>query len=197
MSTKKHLVLDDDVHEALEQRKGLTGSSIKDIGNDVLRSSLESVFLGDIIGRILVESGKVSENEYGQALEQAFTKIKTTPNLPVERTLKGTLVAGSWESRQLFQRSDGSFQILESWTRDSRKLPMQAHQHAAEEFFVVLAGRIIVTMSGTPYTLRPLSMLQVPGGVIHSVEPLDDDCHLLSVLLPAVQEYFQPNNGIE
>jgi len=119
MSTKKHLVLDDDVHEALEQRKGLTGSSIKDIGNDVLRSSLESVFLGDIIGRILVESGKVSENEYGQALEQAFTKIKTTPNLPVERTLKGTLVAGSWESRQLFQRSDGSFQILESWTRDS------------------------------------------------------------------------------
>ena len=32
MSAKKHLVLDDDVHEILKERKELTGSSIKEIG---------------------------------------------------------------------------------------------------------------------------------------------------------------------
>ena len=49
---------------------------------------------------------------------------------------------------------------------------------------------MIITMSGTPYTLGPLNMLQVPAGVVHSVKPLDADCHMLAILVPAVPEYF-------
>jgi len=193
MSTKKHLVLDDDVHEILKGTKELTGSSIKEIGNSVLRTSMESVFLGDIVGRILVDKGKVSEDEYGRALEQASTELRlsqATVRVPVEMTKKGTLVAGSWETRQIFRRSDGAFQVLECWTRDSRQLPMQAHRHANDEFFIMLHGRTIITMSGTPYTLGSLNILQVPAGVVHSVRPLDADCHMLTVLSPAVPEYF-------
>jgi len=62
MSAKKHLVLDDDVHEILKERKELTASSIKEIGNSVLRTSIESIFLGDIVARILVEKHKLSED---------------------------------------------------------------------------------------------------------------------------------------
>ena len=193
MSTKKHLVLDDDVHEILKQRKELTGSSIREIGNSVLRTSVESVFLGDIVGRILVKEGKVSEDDYSRALNQASTELRrsqTNLRVPVETSSKGTLVAGSLETRQIFRRSDGAFQVLESWTRDSRQLPMQPHRHAADEFFIVLQGRIVITMNGIPYTLDALNMLQVPAGVVHSVKPLDADCHFLEVLSPAVPEYF-------
>ena len=193
MSTKKHLVLDDDVHEILKERKEFTGSSIKEIGNSVLRTSVENVFLGDIVGRILVEKGKVSEDDYSQALGQAFAELgqsQASTRVPVEPTSKGTLVAGSWETRQIFRRSDGAFQVLECWTRDSRQLPMQAHRHAADEFFITLQGRIIITMNGTPHTLGALNMLQGPAGVVHSVKPLDPDCHLLTILSPAVPEYF-------
>ena len=193
MPKQKHLVLDNDVHEILKERKELTGSSIKEIGNSVLRTSIESVFLGDIVGRILAKKGKVSEDDYSRALEEASAELRqsqTNIRVPVEPTSKGTLIAGSLETRQLFRRSDGAFQILECWTRDSLKLPMQAHRHAADEFFIVLHGRIIITMSGTPYTLGSLNMLQVPADVIHSVKPLDPDCHFLAVLSPAVPEYF-------
>jgi hypothetical protein len=55
VSTSKHLVLDDDVHESLKKRKELTGSSIKEIGNSVLRASIENVFLNDIVGKMLIE----------------------------------------------------------------------------------------------------------------------------------------------
>ncbi len=193
MSKQKHLVLDDDVHEILSERKQLTGSSIKEIGNSVLRDSMESVFLGDIVGRILVENGKVSENDYSRALNQASTKLRQSRaiiRIPVETTSKGTLIAGSLETRQLFRRSDSAFQVLECWARDSMGLPMDAHRHAADEFFIVLQGKMLVTMAGTAYTMRPLNILQVPSGVVHSVKPLDPDCHFLTVLVPAVPEYF-------
>ncbi len=133
MSAKKHLVLDDDVHEILKERKELTGSSIKEIGNSVLRTSIESVFLGDIVARILVEKHRISEDEYSHALGQASAELRQSQanlRVPVQTTSRGTLVAGSLENRQLFRRSDGAFQILEIWTRDSRRLPMQAHRHA-------------------------------------------------------------------
>ena len=193
MPKRKHLVLDDDVHEILKERKDLTGSSIREIGNSVLRDSMESVFLGDIVGRILVDNGKVSEDDYNRALNQASAKLLQSQaiiRIPVETTSKGTLIAGSLETRQLFRRSDSAFQVLECWARDSRGLPMEAHRHAADEFFIVLQGRIIITMNGTPYTLGALNMLQVPAGVVHSVKPLDPDCHFLAVLSPAVPEYF-------
>lgn len=192
-SKKKHLVLDADVHEILKQRKELTGSSIKEIGNSVLRTFIESVFLGDIVGRILVEKGKVSEDEYSHALKQASAELRqfqANVGVPVEMTRKGTLIAGSWEIRQIFRRSDDAFQVLECWTRDSRQLSMQAHRHASDEFFIALRGRAIITMSGTPYTVGPLNAFQIPSGAVHSAKPLDPDCHLLTILIPAVPEYF-------
>ena len=193
MSARKHLVLDDDVHEILKETKDLTGSSIKEIGNSVLRTSVESVFLRDIVGRILVKNGKLSEDDYTRAVEQAVAELEHSQanvRVPVERTSRGTLVAGSWETRQLFRRSDDAFQVLECWTRDFRKAPMQAHRHSADEFFIMLQGRVSVTMSGIPYTLSALNILQVPSGVVHSVKPLETDCHFLTILSPAVPEYF-------
>lgn len=193
MSRQKHLVLDDDVHEILKERKELTGSSIKDIGNSVLRASMESVFLGDIVARVLIDKGLVSAEDLELALQEAAAKLQAnhaTLKVPIETTKKGTLISGSLETRQLFRRSDGAFQVLESWTRDSRGLPMEAHRHDADEFFIVLQGRILVTMAGVPHTMRPLNILQVPSNIVHSVKPIGADCHLLVVLVPAVPEYF-------
>ena len=196
MAKQKHLVLDDDVHEILAQRKELTGSSIKDIGNSALRASMENVFVGDVVGKMLVEKGLISEKDLVHVLQEASAEVQRTQarlKVPVETTKKGTIISGSFETRQLFRRSDGAFQVLECWTRDSRGLPMGAHRHAADEYFIVMQGRILVTMTGIPYTLHPLNMFQVPANVVHSVKPLDPDCHFLTILVPAVPEYFGSN----
>ena len=193
MSRQKHLVLDDDVHKILSERKELTGSSIKAIGNSILRTSMQDVLLSDIIGKILVEDGLVSEDDVRKAMERASSQsqeVQKQLTVPIAVTKKGTLISGSLETRQLFRRSDGAFQVLESWTRDSRGLPMEAHRHDADEFFIVLQGRILVTMAGVSHTIRPLNILQVPSSIVHSVKPIGADCHLLVVLVPAVPEYF-------
>ena len=195
MPTQKHLVLDDDVHEILKERKELTGSSIKEVGNSILRSSLESVLLIDTIRKILVDRGKVSEDEYNHAHEQACLKLQrgySPAKAPVEKTGRETFVSGSWKIKSLFRRSDSVFQVLEAWARDARQLPMEAHHHDADEFLITLNGRTIITMSGTPYTLQPLNMLQIPAGCVHSSTPLDGNCHLISVITPAVPEYSCP-----
>ena len=193
MSKRKHLVLDDDVHEILSEKKQLIGSSIRAIGNSILRRSMQNVLLGDIIGKILVEDGLVSENDVRNAMERASSQsqeVQKQLTVPIAVTKKGTLISGSLETRQLFRRSDGAFQVLESWTRDTRGLPMEAHRHTADEYFIVMQGRLLVTMAGVAYTMRPLNVLQVPANVVHSVKPLDADCHMLAILVPAVPEYF-------
>jgi len=193
MTSQKHLVLDDDVHEILIQRKELTRSSIKEIGNSVLRASLNGVFLSDIIGRVLIDKKLVSAEDFDRVLQEAIVKLQekqATIKVPIETTKRGTIVSGSLETRQLFRRFDNAFQVLESWTKDPRCLPMETHRHTADEYFIVIQGRVQVTMEGVPYTICPLNVLQVPANVVHSVRPLDADCHMLVILVPAVPEYF-------
>ena len=93
MAADKHLVLDEDVHRKLKQRKRDTGLTVREIGNSVLRSVLWRQSLSELIGRKLVESGALSAEEYTRireaALNEAANELYTTEKA-IELTEKGT-----------------------------------------------------------------------------------------------------------
>lgn len=191
-SSHKHLVLEDDVHRYLKAKKDLTGLSIREIGNEKLRSCFGDPHLRDIIGNILVGMEKLSQSEYQFVLEQAALEAKKTCMTaapPVSRTQQGTLISGSWEIANTALADDGLFQILEWWARDDNRHPMDAHSHASDEFLIMLSGRSSLTVCGTHFVLGPRSVTQIPAGDIHAVTPLDATAHLLAILTPAVPEY--------
>ena len=191
-STPKHLVLEDDVHRTLKAKKGLAGLSIREIGNAVLRSSMDREHLPDIVGDILVGMGRLSEDEYRQVLEQAAAeaqRIGEATASPVTRTREGTLVSGSWEMENVLTSRSSLFQILECWARDGHRLPMEAHRHDADEFVIALRGRTLVTMNGVPVALGARNMLQIPAGCVHSGTPLDGTAHVVVVVMPPIPEY--------
>lgn len=191
-STPKHLVLEDDVHRTLKAKKGLAGLSIREIGNAVLRSSMDREHLPDIVGRILVRMGKLSEDEYRQVLDQASAEAQRTrvdDTLPITRTRGGELVSGSWAMENLATSRSDLFQVLECWARDDHRIPMQEHHHDADEFVIALRGRTLITMDGVPVALGARNMLQIPAGCAHSGTPLDGTAHVVAVVMPPIPEY--------
>jgi mannose-6-phosphate isomerase-like protein (cupin superfamily) len=192
LPTSKHLVLDDDVYEALLGRRDLTGMPISKIGNGVLRSHIANVLLEDVVGQKLVETGHLSRAEYQDILHQAAEELRRTfqpKRVPVEVADDGTMVAGSLMIANIHRPEDGAFQLLECWARDTLQQPMGQHAHGADEFLVALSGRSLVVMGGFPFILTKRNMLQIPAGVIHSVVPLDSECHFLVLTVPATPEY--------
>ena len=190
--TRKHLVLEDDVYEALLGRKDLTGLPISRIGNSILRGHIAAVLLEDLVGKRLVENGRISQDEYREVLREATTELRRSfqpGRAPIEASADGRMVSGSWEIENLLRSGDGSFQILECWARDSLQQPMGQHFHDADEYVIALNGRSFFVMGGLPFTLTKGNMLQVPSGAVHSAIPLSADCHLLAVTVPATAEY--------
>jgi mannose-6-phosphate isomerase-like protein (cupin superfamily) len=192
MPTRKHLVLDEDVYNALLGRKDMTGLPISRVGNAILRSHIAAVSLQDLVGRKLVETGRISHAQYTEALHQASSELRRSfqpARAPVDFVEGGTMVSGSWQIENVFCSSDGSFQILECWARDSLQQPMRQHFHDADEYAIALDGRSLFVMSGLPSTLSKGNVLQVPAQANHSVTPLDRDSHLLMVTVPATPDY--------
>lgn len=192
MPQSKHLVLDDDVYEALVGRRDMTGMPISRIGNDILRTHISAVLLDDLIGKKLVEAGRLSHAEYRDVLHQAseeLHRIFQPGHAPVEVTEDGTLVSGSWKLASVYRSDDSAFQLIECWARDALKQPMGQHSHSADEFFIAVGGRCLLVMEGFPFTLVKGNVLQVPAGATHSAVPLDTDCHLLVLTIPATPEY--------
>jgi len=190
----KHLVLDEDVHRKLKQRKKETGLTVREIGNSVLRSVLWRHSLSDLIGKRLVDSGAISAEEYTrireEAVREATIKLHNT-KAAIKVSKRGTIVTGSWEVREISCSSDGLYHVLEGWARDGRGRPMPPHNHEGDEYFIVLKGRISASIEEREMELvKAPGCLRVPAGAIHSVAPLTRDTRLITVLSPPEPAYL-------
>jgi quercetin dioxygenase-like cupin family protein len=58
------------------------------------------------------------------------------------------------------------------------------HQHAAEQFSVVLTGRMRFVIAGETRVLGPGEVAHIPGGVPHAIESLDEYVQVLDVFVP-------------
>ena len=194
MAADKHLVLDEDVHRKLKQRKKETGLTVREIGNSVLRSVLWRHSLSELIGKKLVDSGVISAEEYARireaALKEAAVERHETKAL-IKVTARGTIVTGSWEVREVSCPNDSLYQVLEAWARDGRARPMPPHSHPGDEYFIVLKGRIRATVEERETEIvKAPGCLRVSAGAIHSVAPLTRDTRSIVVLSPPEPAYL-------
>ena len=192
MTSKKHLVLDQDVHEALSQRRELTGMPIGRIGNGILRSHIHAALHERLLGEELVQGGHISWQQYERILENVDRRARSgrsSGTAPVERVGQSEFIAGSWQIETLLDSPVGAFQLLECWARDPHLHPLSQHAHAAEEYLIGLGGRCIVVMRGIPMILTKGCVFRIPERVIHSATPLGEDTHLLAIMVPGVPEY--------
>jgi len=58
------------------------------------------------------------------------------------------------------------------------------HQHEAEQFSIVLAGRMRFVIGREARVLGPGEVAYIPGGVPHSIEGLDEYVQVLDVFAP-------------
>ncbi len=63
-------------------------------------------------------------------------------------------------------------------------LKCSPHQHEAEQVSIVLSGRMRFTVGGEERVLGPGEVAYVPGGVLHSIESLDEYVEVLDVFSP-------------
>jgi len=58
------------------------------------------------------------------------------------------------------------------------------HQHEAEQFSIVLTGRMRFVIGGDARVLGPGEVAHIPGGVPHSIESLGEYVQVLDVFSP-------------
>jgi len=189
MASKKHLVLDDDVYLKLRRRRARTRLSGKAIGNSILRSVLSRPPLPEAIGKKLTEMGKVSKEEYEQAVADAIKDVQKVPahvSEIVEPTDDETFVTGSWEFKELCRSPNGEFQVLECWARDKRYMLVKPHFHSEVEYFIVVTGRVQIESETGSQVLGPAEFLCIPPEAVHSNGPLTEDTRVLVLSIPAM-----------
>lgn len=192
MTTRKHLVLDDDVYLKLKRRKARSKFSAKAIGNSLLRSALSHPSLFEVIGRVLVDMEKLSPEEYKQVVAEAERQIQVVPHR-VSEVMKvserKTFISGSWEWKEIWKSPDEGFQVLECWARDKKKVSIPAHYHREREFVIVLAGRVNIQTETESHILEPGGFFCISPDLMHSAAPLTADARAVAISVPASKEY--------
>jgi len=188
MPPDKHLVLDPDVHEKLKSKKRGRGSTLREIGNTILRSALDRPALSDAIARKLIEEGRITFEDYRRAKEGVFREHdafhRHIEDL-LEQTDRGTSLSGSWEASLLVSGAEKPYQVLEAWAIDAERTAVPLHCHdASDEFFVVIEGQLLVTLDEEEKLLEEGEIDRVPAGQPHAVTPLTDTTRILAICCP-------------
>jgi mannose-6-phosphate isomerase-like protein (cupin superfamily) len=187
MSSDKHLVLDPDVHEKLISRKRASHVTVREIGNTVLRSALSHPPLSDAIARKLIGEGKLSEADYVKARADAIRELddcRQQVSDLLDPTDRGTLISGSWEIAMGRSGSKPHYQVLDCWAIDGSQNPLPLHSHEeSTEYFIVLQGRILVSMEEGSIVEEGACFRILPGEP-HSVTPLTADTRVIAVCSP-------------
>jgi len=64
------------------------------------------------------------------------------------------------------------------------RLKCQPHQHEAEQFSIVLKGRMCFTIGSEERVLGPGEVAHIPGGVSHAIESLEEYVQVLDLFAP-------------
>ncbi len=191
----QHLVLDDDVHKALKARKKKVGVTVKEIGNSALRAALSIPTKEELIIEKLVETGKVTRDDYAQAVSTAEAHVRAGQRKAIEafRPTPGskTVAVGSWVVREVFRSEDDSFGVYEHRARDGKKVSPPMHYHVESHVWaVVVRGKVLARTETEERILDVHDWTYYPPGVAHCSVPLTQNAWVVGIVSPP--ERFDP-----
>ncbi|QAA75963.1 MAG: hypothetical protein BIP78_0195 [Candidatus Bipolaricaulis sibiricus] len=191
----QHLVLDDDVHRALKARKKQVGITVKEIGNSALRAALALPTLDEMIVEKLVETGKITPDDYDAAVAAAQAHLRAAQRKAIElfRPAPGSksVSVGSWTVREIYRSKDDSYAVFEHRARDGRRIAPPLHYHTESHVWgIVLSGKILARTAQEERVLGVHEWTYYPPGVAHCSAPLTRDTCVVSIVAPP--ERFDP-----
>lgn len=183
----QHLVLDDDVHKALKARKKRFGITVKEFGNSALRAALRIPTRQELIVEKLVESGKITRQDYEQAVAAATRDLKAgRTNEAITPPPDGTsITVGSWRGQTIHLDPDGRYTLFFHRAGDGKKTLSTPHEHSeAHSWALVLQGKVLWRIGGEERVLRPGEAVHIPPGVPHNSAPLTRSTTMLMLMSP-------------
>jgi len=189
MAQKKHFVLDHDVYLRLMRRKRETGITASRLGNGILRACLDgSVSLLDLLRESLVKSGKLTDEEFFDAVRETIAAFRETRNdfgghLPEDG--QDSAEIGSWKVRRIRDSIENGHRVFCFEARNARKRQFPLHFHEEDAHVMVVSGEILFEVNCTQSMHRAPSSLLVRSGSIHSATPLSPDASFISILTPS------------
>jgi len=173
----QHLVLDEDVHKALKARKKKTNTTVKEIGNSALRAALSIPTKEDLVVQKLVETGKMTREDYEVAKAAASKEVKAAHKRAAEvaspQTDSETWVMGSWEVREAYLSPDSRVQMLDMWARDTKKVAMGPIAHDESDVWAtVIQGKALLEIGGETRLLTAHESVHISPGTVHAATPL-------------------------
>jgi len=184
----KHLVLHADVHQKLKRRKSMTGETIQEIGNSILRTALARPLLTDVIAQKLLSAQKLTEAEWESVLEAALKEAQSVlPSISDQIMVKaGTQIEnGHWRRRNIYRPPGMAFEVVEFEANNLEVTELVPHVHDGDEFLLVLAGSIRVSLHNEAVTLHPGQSLHFAGSDPHINVPLVQEARILCISIPA------------
>lgn len=188
MPPDKHLVLDPDVHERLKSRKRQLGTTVREIGNAVLRSVLDQPPISEVIAKKLIREGKISAEDYHLAREEALSELHGLHREVAEVLHSkegGTFTSGSWEVSIGQSGAALHYQVFDAWALDDEGRPLDLHCHAeSNEYFIVLEGRVLITLNEKEIMLDKGDCFRIQPGLAHAVTPLTNTTRAVVICQP-------------
>jgi len=187
----KHLVLHQDVHQKLKKRKSLTGQTIQEIGNDILRAGLARPVLTEVIAGKLLAEQKLTPEEWEDVLGSALQEAQSAfPAFSEQVTLRGhdRTGTGAWRVRNTHRSASKAFEAVEYEANNLDAVRTVARIHDGHEVLMVLSGTVGVHIQDRAVTLGPLDMIQFDSREPHLCFPLDMEARILSVVVPALSD---------
>lgn len=173
----------------LKARKKRTSTTVKEIGNSALRAALSIPTKEELVVQKLVETGKITHQDYEAAKATAIKVVKASHKRAAEvaspQADSETWVMRSWEVREAYLSADGRVQMLDMWARDAKKVAMGPIAHEESDVWAtVIQGKVLLEMGSETRLLTAHESVHISPGTLHAATPLARNARAIVLVVP-------------
>ena len=99
-------------------------------------------------------------------------------------------IPGEQVRRGVTRRGYSTDEVMLMWNVVEEGMELKPHSHEDfDQLVCIFAGRCNYYVDGEPHEMGPGSMMLVPAGAEHYIEPLESPCANLDVFVPPRADY--------
>jgi quercetin dioxygenase-like cupin family protein len=111
--------------------------------------------------------------------EKLYRRVVSWDDIPAEEVRRG-----------VSRRGYASDEVMLMWNVVEQGMELKPHSHEDfDQLVCIFEGRCNYYVDGVPHEMGPGSMMLVPAGAEHYIEPIESPCANLDVFVPPRADY--------
>jgi quercetin dioxygenase-like cupin family protein len=111
--------------------------------------------------------------------EKLYRQVVSWDQIPAEAVRPG-----------VSRRGYSTDEVMLMWNTVEREMELKPHSHEDfDQLVCIFEGRCNYYVDGEPHEMGPGSMMLVPAGAEHYIEPLEGSCENLDIFVPPRADY--------